>query len=194
MDGECTSFAEFALTCARAFGACVTLREEPLGLPIPEFQVSPYYLQALEEAQQKLQSLKDMTAEERAAFGQTKRDSVIQQYGEMLARDIERNLRLDRMKKQVEAWEPPSEEHVRLKQFMLDQLEISRENISYFEQALKDSAELPPEEYYAQALQDAERSCQYYTGEVERERNTVSARNEWVAALRQSLDQFQELP
>jgi len=39
-DGMITEFKEFALLCARNFGACITLRDEPLSPDIPEFEVS----------------------------------------------------------------------------------------------------------------------------------------------------------
>jgi hypothetical protein len=34
--GEVTEFADFAMKCARAFGACIEMRDEPSGTPIPE--------------------------------------------------------------------------------------------------------------------------------------------------------------
>ena len=36
--GKVTEFKEYALLCARAFGACISLRDEPLSLEIPEFK------------------------------------------------------------------------------------------------------------------------------------------------------------
>jgi hypothetical protein len=46
------SFKTFAMNCARAFGACVTLRDEPGGGDkIPEaFEASTYHAQQVEKA------------------------------------------------------------------------------------------------------------------------------------------------
>lgn len=44
------TLAEFALQCARAFGACVTMRDEPSNKPIPEeFKPSLHYQKKLDE-------------------------------------------------------------------------------------------------------------------------------------------------
>ena len=40
-DGD-QPFNEFIMSCARAFGALVTMRDDPNDAPIPEFEVSEY--------------------------------------------------------------------------------------------------------------------------------------------------------
>lgn len=53
-DGKITDFVEYALQCARAFGACIMLRDEPISSEIPEFQPSDYNANALAEAEKTL--------------------------------------------------------------------------------------------------------------------------------------------
>lgn len=49
-DGTVTEFRDFALICARAFGATILMRDDPMDAPIPdEFQSSTYHLDRLKE-------------------------------------------------------------------------------------------------------------------------------------------------
>ena len=55
MDGKVTDFKLFAMQCARAFGALVIMRDEPLNAEIPdEFSPSNYHFQELEQARERL--------------------------------------------------------------------------------------------------------------------------------------------
>lgn len=44
-DGKITTFEQYAMTCARAFGALVMMRDDPFDAPIPEeIKVADYYV------------------------------------------------------------------------------------------------------------------------------------------------------
>lgn len=65
-DGEITSLRDFALFCARAFGAAITMRDEPLSTPLPKaFEPDNYYLNVLEAEKKNLDYLYSLTPEER---------------------------------------------------------------------------------------------------------------------------------
>ena len=72
------SFDEFVLFCARAFGACIDMRDEDMNAPIPEqFQPSAYYQKSVDENSAELTRLESMTNEERLAFGaKTRADRI----------------------------------------------------------------------------------------------------------------------
>lgn len=43
-NGEKVSGKDFLMTCARNFGTCITMRDEPLSKPIPDkFEPSKFY-------------------------------------------------------------------------------------------------------------------------------------------------------
>ena len=69
-DGKDITFEEFALRCARAFGALISMRDEPIDAPIPErFEPSDYHLKELEKAKKRLKEVKkwnEETAEQEA--------------------------------------------------------------------------------------------------------------------------------
>jgi hypothetical protein len=53
--GAEVSFEDFAMTCARAFGALYSMRDEPMDAPIPEtFVASGYHADELEKAKARL--------------------------------------------------------------------------------------------------------------------------------------------
>lgn len=57
-EGTVTDFATFALDCARAFGALITIRDDPPGTPIPdEFTPSTWNAEAKEGAEARLAEL-----------------------------------------------------------------------------------------------------------------------------------------
>ena len=52
------TFEQFALLCARAFGACIEMRDDPTDKPIPKkFKVDSYHAKELKEAKTKLKTL-----------------------------------------------------------------------------------------------------------------------------------------
>ena len=68
------TFPEFAMQCAKAFGACITLRDEPFDAPIPtKFKASTWHTKQQAKARALEKRLGAMNKEERLAFGQEKR-------------------------------------------------------------------------------------------------------------------------
>jgi hypothetical protein len=61
-NGTVTELRDFALSCARAFGACIMMRDDPPGTPIPDqFEPSSYYRIECEKAQAELSRLLTLT-------------------------------------------------------------------------------------------------------------------------------------
>ena len=64
-DGKITEFTEYALQCARAFGACIMLRDDPVSSEIPEFEPSDYSAKELAEAEKDLSQFLAMNESQR---------------------------------------------------------------------------------------------------------------------------------
>jgi len=72
------TFQDFVMQCARAFGACVMMRDDPMDAPIPErFEPSDYNVKRLAEAKAELVKLQAMTNDEKIAFGESKKAESI---------------------------------------------------------------------------------------------------------------------
>lgn len=186
--GKVTDFSEFALDCARAFGACITMRDEPSGTPIPDaFTANTSYhdnaLSAAREAMSEALDLTDGQCEERAEAEHT---NAVAAHHERMAEKEQQRIRYQKMLEPAEAWVPPTEEHKKFKNFMVTQL---RESIdfdcgkSYYTHPDK----LTGHQWRKNQIDKANRDIEYHTEERQKEIERVSNRNEWLRALRQSL-------
>jgi hypothetical protein len=181
------TFPVFAMKCARAFGACVTLREEDPNAPIPDkFEPSDYSVKRLAEAERELKRLSKKTPAQQRAFGAKAKKADVARHKKWLAQRREEDARLDEMTKQVNAWTPPSPDHQEMKKFMLEQLRISR-NGGYWDDEVRKAESKPALDYYTNALASAARDIAYHREEIEKERSRVEARNRWIQQLRASL-------
>lgn len=182
------TFPEFVLLCARAFGATILMRDDPMDKPIPEaFKPSDYNEKALRAAKAELDRLDSMGGNERIAFGEAQRKADIQQNRDWLTRERNENERLTAMRVQVQAWEPPSPEHVSLKNFMLEQIDMSVNSTDYIEKAIVEAEAKSPAAYYAAAVAKAARDVEYHIEEQAKEVERTESRNRWIRQLRDSL-------
>lgn len=184
------SFEAFALNCARAFGACITLRDEPGGgEQIPEsFAPSDFYAKQLERAQEKLAWVKGLSpyACEQEADKEWKERE--QRRLEMLKEKRDLRRQYENMLDHVRAWEPPTSEHVNLKKFMEEQITESIEfdcDESYYSQPAEcQSGEAWRKKYVASLLTEIERAAREDKAEIER----AEQRTKWINELRVSLN------
>lgn len=183
------SFNDFVLTCARAMGACVMMRDDPLGPNIPEFKPSDYYAKELKEAKARLRKLRSMDESAAAAHGIKLRNKKIKLYEDMIAADVAENRRLADMKIMVESWSPPTPDHEGLKTFMLEQLSISHHNVSYFANELRDAKAMSPAAYFDYEIAEQTNRVARMESEHKEEVERTNARNAWVRALKDSLGQ-----
>jgi len=182
------TFQEFVLTCARAFGACISLRDEPNETPIPDkFEPSTYHAEQIKEAEEKLKSLKAMTLTQQLEFGMVEKDADNARYKEYIQKNTDENNRLTAMALMVGAWVPPTPEHTELKAFMLQQIKVSMSNSDYWDKQLKESEEKPVISYYEEAVATVERDIKYHTKELAEEIRRTDEQNEWVRKLRESI-------
>ena len=181
-------FDEFVLQCARAFGALIMMRDDAMDTPIPEaFEASNYNKTRLEDAKKELARLQAMTPEMRLDFGKARKADAIASSEKNLAQQAEQNARLDAMAEKVKAWQPPTSDHAELKNFMLDQIRISRDSGDYWLELLTKDKAADPMEVYNAALKAAQEAIPYHTKEHQKEVERMNARTEWVRQLRKSL-------
>lgn len=185
VDGKITEFNDFAMTCARAFGALITMRDDPTDAPIPE-EIKPetsYYDDRLAADKKRLGEVQAMTNAEADAAAQAAHDEAMASRAKYL-RDKETEAeRINAMLAKVRAWTPPTADHIEMKKFMIDQLTMSLPGeYAPAIPALLDGAEWRKQEIDRLA-ESIVRSQKYIDEEV----NRAKRRTEWVKALRASL-------
>lgn len=182
-------FKTYAMNCARAFGACVMLRDEPGGDDrIPEaFDLSDYHLKAVEKARGELAALEAMTPAELERAAARAWDDA----------ETSRLMRLEGYRKQrkayeamlakVNAWAPPTPDHAGLHEFMRTQIEQSIDfdcNESY---CSTPTVRLTGEAWAAAERERCRSDVQYHEKEHAGEVSCTATRTEWVRALRAAL-------
>lgn len=175
------SFNEFVMLCARNFGACITMRDEPLGAEIPE--KFDYNDKRLKKNKAKLQKLKSMSDEEKFEYGNKLKSDRISSLREIIQKCEEENKRIDDMLRQVKSWVPPTEDHYGLKNFMVQQLNVSRNEPHFYKKELVEAEKKSEMQYYTDDLE----LIKYHTAESQKESTRTNGRNVWIKRLRESL-------
>lgn len=178
-NGKDVSFRDFALNCARAFGACVMQRDDPADEIMPE---ESYHAEALK----KLGKFKKPT---KAEF-----DSYV------IERITDCKETIDKMKKlqtaynkkikEAQDWNPPTPEHEGLKKFMIQQLTDSMQfDCSYYhyESELKKLNNMTYDDYFEQQKQHHKRHIEHHTKYLEKDLDNIRKRNKWIQDLYNSL-------
>lgn len=183
------TFQQFAMNCARAFSACITMRDDPTDKPIPdEFKPSTWHIEELAKANRRLNELVAMTPNE--AEIATSR-SYRTERGR-IAREVKGNQKLMQqyrdMLKQVKSWLPPTPEHESFQEFMVDQIKGSIK-FDGMEDYYKEhpAVLLSGAEWLEKEKGKAEWEIAYHTEENQKEIDRARDRTQWVRALRDSL-------
>ena len=193
------SFKEFVMICARAFGATITMRDDPLDKKIPEeFKPSPHYYDEVCRIEKELERISKISLEEAKRYA----EEEAKKENERNERYKEENVSLikayTKLLKMVREWQPPTEDHYELKTFMIDQLKNSMEwdchCFSKGDVILKPTLVKVIPKSPEQWLKDKENrlieDLNYYKEEYKKEVDRVNKRNIWIKQLRDSLKEM----
>lgn len=187
---EAATFEQFALRCARAFGALVNMRDAPMDAPLPErILPSVWYEQRLEETHAEIERLQNLSADQVRREADDAYTRAIAAYHERVATRERQRAAYEAMLTQVEAWQPPTSDHVGLKTFMIRQL---GESLRFDCGERGEEHDQPPvrqaaPEWLTGQLADLRRELAYYENQQREEVARTHERNEWLSALRRSL-------
>jgi hypothetical protein len=188
-------FKDFIMQCARAMGACISMRDEPSSKPIPEkFEPYPYHKERLETAQKEfavLEKLTDEECEERAKQKHTKDINSDKDY--INGRNELRGKYMDMLSK-VQGWKPPTPDHEGLKEFMESQITGSIDfdcNTSYSLERMEKIEPMSGEEWRSMKMKSLIKDIDYHEKEWQKEVSRVEERNRWIKDLRESLEIYE---
>lgn len=186
IEGDGTDFPSFALSCARAFGALITMRDDAPDAPIPDsFPVDDYHERARERAVAELLDLAQMTDDECRIAAQQEYVEALARHRELLCKQAEDKRRYEEMLDKALAWNPPTDDHAELKAFMVEQIQQSiRFDTTYQwpEPQKKSHAE-----WRADKHEKAERDVEYHEKEHAKAVERADGRSAWVQQLKASL-------
>lgn len=178
-DGNITTGKEFLKLCLREFGIAVDMRDEPLSVPVPaHFEPDEWYKNHYMNMVKKLKENESLTFEEVKLRRQREHDKEVKSARRAIAQMTEVNERYKQIRKQIEAWTPPTEDYNGIKQFAIDQIEKSMNTEDHFDYYQKiidepfDDSDEAVREYMVRHLADlqnaAERSKRNYEKAIAR--------------------------
>lgn len=186
-EGKKVSGKNFIMKCARAFGATVMMKDDPLEKEIPEFQPSTYHLDSVERAKKSLVKYENMSLEEAEKLCEQQYLSEVERVNKIIKEKEELRSRYEKTLNEVKEWTPPTNEHIELKKYAIDQLEQSIKfdcNVSYY---LNPVHRESPEEYLESMIKSCKKDIIYHTKEYQAEIKRIKERNKWVNDLKDSL-------
>ena len=194
-DGEITTGKEFLRLCTRAFGIAIDVKDEPLSTPTPSsFEPSPFYKESYDRALKKLEEVNKMTFDEAKIQMRADYEKRISDYKAYAERETAMNEKYAKVRKEVEEWIPPTEEHEGLKKFALEQIDMSITKQKYIDEYLEkskeefDGSDEAVKNYINDIVdyyqRDIKRSYKSWQEELERTRS----KNEWMTKFLESLE------
>lgn len=182
------SLKDFALRCAREFGALACMRDEPIDAPIPVcFESDDFYQKKYEAAKAEHDAFiaNPPTREELSKEYDEYVASQKEEYAKAMADKREKRRRYNRMLTKVLNWAPPTPEHQELRRFMIQQLQESIDlDCTEYDLAL------PSKTAYIARRTDEELMSiciENYSIKWRKELRINQERNQWLQALRESL-------
>lgn len=181
------SFNRFVWSCARAFGALIMLRDEPMNAPIPaRIEPSDWNAKQLAKARDELATLQAMSPKDAAANAKAEYDAAVKSHHERIAEKQALSDKYHAMLAEAVKWTPPTPEHAGLKEFMVQQLQDSMKwdcSTTHMEAPLL----LPADAWLAKSIAAAQRNVDYHTKQNAEEVERAEGRNAWLTALRESV-------
>jgi hypothetical protein len=187
-EGKITTLREFAMNCARSFGACINMRDDPADAAIPErFEPhTAYYDEALTKARAILDELPRLSTNECERRATAAHADKLDNHRRYAREKEEHRARYEALLAQVEGWHPPADLG-ELRKFMLDQLAQSIDFDCSTKYASPEPEKLSGEAWRDSELSQAARDLAYHTEERRKEIERTEDRNRWIALLRKSL-------
>lgn len=195
LDDEVTTGKDFLKLCTRAFGVAINQRDEPLNVPTNERQeMNNHYRNRMSEAITNLNNIFEMNYDQMTFAMTQEHHEKVKHATETVRRLEDENIKLIKVKDEVEKWKPPTEEHQNLKKFALEQIDMSMNSDglvdAYIEDMNKvlDTSQESVLEWYDEKLEDAmselNNAYKWYKEEYKR----IDSRNQWMKEFLDSLE------
>lgn len=191
-DGKVAELKDYILKCSRNFGALIHMRDDDINAKIEHRKVSDYHLEQLNKVKKDFEEFQKLTDEEIQDILNKSYQQRIKDQQEGLKRFEEGKQRYLCMLEKVRRWQPPTEEHIDLKNFAIKQLEESLDfdygdNLKeyYLQEPFKDTIQGYKQYKIESYLKDIERHSKGYREEIE----GVEKINKWIDDLINSFNE-----
>ena len=181
-NGKEVTFKDFALGCARAFGACVMQRDDPADEKPKIMPEESYHTEELK----KLKKFKKPTKAQFESYVK----KTIADNKEIINKKKALEKAYSEMIEKAAKWTPPTTEHEALKDFMIKQLVESKQwdcGIDHYESELVSLSIMTYEDYIEEKKQRYINNCKYHEEHLIKDIALIKQRNKWIKDLYDSL-------
>lgn len=181
---------DFIKSCARAFGGLMHMRDEDSDAPWTLVDVDSqikYSQDSLARSIDRLNKLDAMTDEEIAETIEASYQNQIKENAEAVIKQKDLKARYEKVLKEVEDWQPPTDEHISVKEFAIDQLKKSIDydcDYSYYE---KPVTKQTVEEYKTMMSKILNEGIDRDKKSIKEAVKRVEEKNQWILKLQKSL-------
>lgn len=189
--GRGFTFEEFVWRCARGCGVFIEMRDDPLDAPIPEkLKPSSYHKDAIKEAEKEIRELEAMSDKEAAQKAREQYDRMTKKFETIVREKGELEAKYRAMLDQVDAWVPPSPDHVGFQEMMRRLINESIDfdcNIEYYTKLENAPVLESGVEWKARNLESAKEDLERHKREWQEGVERTESKNKWISQLRESL-------
>lgn len=184
------TFEEFVWRCARAMGALIHMRDEPMDAKIKlSYNNDTYHEDNIKKAVENLAIYSKMSLE-RAQAQMNKEYASSEKFArEAMKEHAVLRKRYTKMLDQVKAWNPPTFDHENFKKFMIDQLTQSIDwdcNDKYYLEQLERPRQTA-KEWLNDKIVEAKHDIEYHTKHLVDQKAIEKNRVDWIEALMKSV-------
>ena len=183
------SFETYAMNCARAFGACVDLRDDPGGgecIPT-KFEPKNFYVDEITNIRSELLALRLMTPSEIEIHAAKDYDDKETRRIIRLKEIAELRAAYEAMLMKVNAWVAPTPEHAEYHKFMRQQIVDSIKFDCDTDYYSTPTIQLSGDEWLANKLKNLTDDLNYYIKMHDEDVKRAQDKTTWITALRVSL-------
>jgi hypothetical protein len=195
IDGEITTFEQFATQCSRAFGATIHMRDNPMDSPYEPRTPSDYYKNSIQSKRERLEEIESMSDEKIVEDFNAQLEADLEYHRTKLEAD-KRNLeKLNSMLESAKSWVPPTEDHQSFRDFMIEQIEStikvdgdpSYHGNKIVEIKKKMEEGINPKEHREETIQEIKSQISYHETEYQKELVRCKDSNEWMEKFFESI-------
>ena len=184
------SLRQFILSCARAMGACIMQRDDPMDELPKKREPTDYHAKHIAEAGVAPAEIKAMSDDVAYAKATEEHKNELESIESGIRKNNELKAKYENMLARVRSWEPPTTEHQGLKDFMAEQIiESIRFDCagSYYRDRAKELKCLSGSEWKDKEIKRALHDLDYHQREHNEEIARCRSQNEWIEQLYKSL-------
>lgn len=196
IDGKYKTFKDYATQCARAFGATIHMRDEPMDKPYEPATPGDYHAKKIAEAKELLAEAEGLTDKEIVERRIAQLNESKSYHEKRITEIKEGRKRLDSFLTSAKTYNPPTDDHKGIGKFLIQQIEETikwdgdtdshEKELEKVELELADN--VSPSEIRKEMIQKANKDLQYHEKEQAAEEERCKKANEWVEKYFKSLE------